>query len=110
MQAGSARVDITPPLPVDVLGYVRRPVAPRTIIDALLITGVVLRDGDLTIAILAADLTNLTPAFAERVRERVTAATGIPGANVLLNSSHSHAAPWPGAELKLGGETDTWTD
>lgn len=109
MQAGSARIDITPPLPVDVLGYVRRPVAPRTIIDPLLVTGVVLKDGDTTIAIMAADVTNLTPAFAERIRERITEATGIPGANVLLNSSHSHAAPWPGGELKLGGETDDWT-
>ena len=76
MLAGSARVDITPPLPVDVLGFVRRPVAPREVVDPLLVTGVVLRQGDLTLAILAADLTNLTPAFAERVRERITAATG----------------------------------
>jgi hypothetical protein len=110
MLAGSARVDITPPLPVDVLGYLRRPVAPRTVIDPLLITGVVLQDGGTTIAIMAADLTNLTPAFAERIRERITQATGIPGANVLLNSSHTHAGPWPGAELKLGGEAETWTD
>jgi len=109
MLAGSARVDITPPLPVDVLGYVRRPVAPRRIMDPLLVTGVVLKEGDTTIAIMAADVTNLTPAFAEKVRARITEATGIPGANVLLNSSHSHAAPWPGAELKLGGETDDWT-
>ena len=110
MLAGSARVDITPPLPVDVLGYLRRPVAPRRVIDPLLITGVVLVDGGTTIAIMAADLTNLTPPFAEKVRERITAATGIPGAHVLLNSSHTHAGPWPGAELKLGGETDDWTD
>jgi hypothetical protein len=29
---------------------------------------------------------------------------------VLLNSSHTHAAPWPGASVKLGGESDDWTD
>ncbi|MFN8624029.1 MAG: hypothetical protein U0869_25070 [Chloroflexota bacterium] len=110
MLAGSARVDITPPLPVDVLGYVRRPVAPRRVIDPLLITGVVIVDGETTVAVMAADLTNLTPPFAERIRARITEATGIPGANVLLNSSHTHAGPWPGAELKLGGETDAWTD
>ena len=51
-----------------------------------------------------------TPAFAERIRARVTEATGIPGAHVLLNSSHTHAGPWPGAAYKLGGETDGWTD
>lgn len=110
MRVGAARADITPPLPVDVLGYVRRSVAPRTIVDPLLITGVVLQDERATVAILAADLVNLTPAFAERVRAAITAATGIAGGDVLLNSSHSHAAPWPGAEIKLGGETDGWTD
>ena len=31
-------------------------------------------------------------------------------AAVLLNSSHSHAAPWPGATIKLGGEFDDWTE
>ena len=30
--------------------------------------------------------------------------------DVLLNSSHSHATPWPGATIKLGGEADTWTE
>lgn len=109
MQAGAARVDITPPLPVDVLGYARRPIAPRRVHDPLLVTGAVLIEGGTTVAVMAADLTNLTPAFAERIRERVTEATGIPGAHVLLNSSHTHAGPWPGAAYKLGGETDDWT-
>ncbi len=110
MQAGAARVEITPPLPVDVLGYVRRPVSPRRVHDPLLVTGVVLTSGGVSVAILAADVTNLTPAFAERIRARITEATGIPGANVLLNSSHTHAGPWPGGAYKLGGETDDWTD
>src|SRR5688572_4346204 len=110
MRAGAARVDITPPLPVDVLGYVRRPVAPRRVIDPLLATGVVLEDGAMTIVIIAADLVNLAPGFAERVRDEVAKAAGCPPAHVLLNSSHTHAAPWPGATVKLGGETDDWTD
>jgi neutral ceramidase len=110
MLAGAARVAITPPLPVDVLGYVRRPVAPRRVHDPLMATGVLLRDGDATVVIIAADLVNLTPAFAERVRKRVARAVGCRPDEVLLNSSHSHAAPWPGATLKLGGETDDWTD
>ena len=29
---------------------------------------------------------------------------------MLLNSSHTHAAPWPGATIKLGGEFDDWTE
>lgn len=110
MKAGAARVDITPQLPVDVLGYVRRDVAPRRTIDPLLATGVYLADGDDVAVIIAADLANLAPGFADTVRRSVAEATGCRPDQVLLNSSHSHAAPWPGALLKLGGESDTWTE
>lgn len=109
MRAGAATVDITPPLPVDVLGYVRRDVAPRTVADALLATGVVLEGDTTTVAIIAADLANLAPGFADEVRARVADALDVPPGNILLNSSHTHAAPWPGAQHKLGGEVDGWT-
>ena len=109
MRAGAATVDITPPLPVDVLGYVRRDVAPRTVADPLMATGVVLEGAGATLAIIAADLANLAPGFADEVRVRVAEAIDVPPGNVLLNSSHSHAAPWPGAQHKLGGEVDGWT-
>ena len=110
MRAGAARVDISPSLPVDVLGYVRRSIAPRRIADPLLATGVVLEDGATTVVIIAADLVNLAPGYADRVRARVADAVGCPPAHVLLNSSHTHAAPWPGATVKLGGESDEWTE
>ena len=109
MRAGAARVDITPPLPVDVLGYVRRDIAPRRIIDPLLATGVYLEDDGGGVVIIAADLANLAPGFADLVRDRVAESVAIAPERVLLNSSHSHAAPWPGARLKLGGESDGWT-
>lgn len=109
MQVGAARVDITPPLPVDVLGYVRRPVAPRRVADPLMATGVLLEDDSGAVVIIAADLANLAPGYADRVRDRVAISVGVAPERVLLNSSHSHAAPWPGAGLKLGGESDEWT-
>ena len=60
-------------------------------------------------AIIAADLANIAPGFADKVRQAVADAIDTEPARVLLNSSHTHAAPWPGAGLKLGGETDDWT-
>lgn len=110
MRVGAARVDITPPLPVDVLGYVRRDVAPRRVANPLLATSIVAQDGDTTIVIIAADLANLAPGYAEAAREHVAASVGVAPERVLLNSSHSHAAPWPGAGLKLGGEWDDWSE
>ena len=111
LRAGAARVEITPPLPVDLLGYVRRAKAARTVWDPLLATACVLRgDGDLTVAVIAADVVGLTTEMSDRIRARVAAAISCRPDQVLLNSSHGHATPWPGATVKLGGEFDGWTE
>jgi hypothetical protein len=110
--AGAAAVEITPPFPVDLLGYVRRPLAARSAYGSLMATACVFRDeGDgTTVVIIAADVVGLTTDMADRIRARVGELIGCDPAAVLLNSSHSHAAPWPGATIKLGGEFDTWTE
>jgi hypothetical protein len=63
-----------------------------------------------TIAIIGADVVGLTTEMSDRIRTRVAAAISCQPEQVLLNSSHSHATPWPGATIKLGGEFDGWTD
>ncbi len=108
--AGAAAVDITPPLPVDVLGFVRRAVAPRVAWEPLKATACVVRTPGTTVVIVAADVVGLSTPIADRIRDRVAEAIGCAPAHVLLNSSHSHAAPWPGATIKLGGEFDGWTE
>jgi len=110
--AGAAEADITPPFPVDLLGYVRRPLAARSAYEPLLATACVLRDeaDGTTVVIIAADVVGLTTPMADRIRARVGELVGCDPAAVLLNSSHTHAGPWPGATIKLGGEFDGWTD
>jgi hypothetical protein len=110
MEAGAGRVDITPPLPADLLGYVRRARAARSVIRPLFVTALVLRDAGTTIVVCAADLVGLTTPVADAIRAAVGAAVGCDPAHVLLNSSRTHAAPWPGARWKLGGEFDEHTD
>ena len=111
LRAGAARVEITPPLPVDLLGYVRRAKAARAVWDPLLATACVLRgEDDLTVAMIAADVVGLTTEMSDRIRARVAMAISCRPGQVLLNSSHSHATPWPGATVKLGGEFDGWTE
>ncbi len=112
LQAGAAEVDITPPFPVDLLGYVRRPLAARSAYEPLMATACVFRDdasGE-TVVVIAADVVGLTTPMADRIRARVGDLVGCDPAAVLLNSSHTHAAPWPGATIKLGGEFDDWTE
>jgi hypothetical protein len=110
--AGAAEADITPPFPVDLLGYVRRPLAARSAYDPLMATACVLRDvaDGTTVVIIAADVVGLTTPMADRIRSRAGELVGCDPAAVLLNSSHTHAAPWPGAFIKMGGEFDGWTD
>lgn len=110
MRAGASVVDISPPLPVDVLGYVRRAVAPRGFAAPLLATCLVLRDDTGCVVILAADLVGMPTAFADLIRAAVAEGIGCRPGDVLLNCSHSHAAPWPEAFIKMGGEADGWTD
>jgi neutral ceramidase len=109
--AGAARVDITPPLPVDLLGYVRRAHAARGVWDPLLATAAVLRGTEgANVVVIAADVVGLTTEMSDRIRARVAAAVSCRPEEVLLNSSHSHASPWPGAPVKMGGEFDGWTE
>ncbi len=110
--AGAAMVDITPPFPVDLLGYVRRPLAARSAYEPLRATACVFRDADTdtTVVVIAADVVGLTTPMSDRIRTRVGEVVGCDPAAVLLNSSHTHAAPWPGATIKLGGEFDDWTE
>jgi hypothetical protein len=97
---------------VDLLGYIRRPLAARSAYEPLMATACVFRDeaDGTTVAIIAADVVGLTTPMADRIRARVAEVVGCDPAAVLLNSSHTHAAPWPGATIKLGGEFDTWTE
>ncbi len=110
--AGAAEADITPPFPVDLLGYVRRPLAARSAYEPLKATACVFRDDETgtTVVIIAADVVGLTTPMADRIRARVGELVGCDPAAVLLNSSHTHAAPWPGATIKLGGEFDEWSE
>lgn len=110
--AGAAEVEITPPFPVDLLGYVRRPLAARSAYEPLMATACVFREDEegTTVVVIGADVVGLTTPMADRIRARVGELVGCDPAAVLLNSSHSHAAPWPGATIKLGGEFDTWTE
>jgi neutral ceramidase len=110
LAAGAARSFIDPPLPNDPQGYVRREAPALEHGDPLEITGVVLERGDAVMVILAADLTGYDQVMAARIRDEVGRAIGCDPAAVLLNASHSHAAPWARADdAKLGGGHDGYT-
>ena len=110
LTVGAARALIDPPLPHDPQGYVRRETPAHEHGDPLEITGVVLEHGDRVVVILAADLTGYDHTMATRIRDEVARTVGCEPAAVLLNASHSHAAPWARSDdAKLGGGHDGFT-
>ena len=104
VSAGIARVDITPSLPIDLVGYSRR-VAPATEVRApLTATALVLDSPEARIAILAADVAFLLPADANRLRAEIGTDIGTPADHVLINVSHTHAGPMTHeGGIKIGG-------
>jgi len=109
--AGAGSFIIDPPLPSDPQGFVRRAAAVRDSIEPNEVRACVIQSGDRTIAVLAADVTNLDTYFADRIRKVISTTTGIPYDNILLNSSHTHGGLWPRKEgEKLHGEFAKLTD
>lgn len=107
---GASSVNIDPPLPFDPQGFVRRARAVRQYGEPLTVRALVVKRGPLEVAILAADLTNIDQATAQRIREVIELQTGIPFDNILLNSSHTHAGPWARIDHKLHGEFESNTE
>lgn len=103
--AGVARVDITPPLPVDLMGYVRRWRPASRIVERLCASALVLeRDRD-RLVFVTADMIGMSPSYAREARRLIAAKLDTSPAHVMINISHSHAAPYAGGlRLKLGGD------
>lgn len=109
--AGVGRVDITPPLGVDLMGTSRRAGPASSILDRLVATCLVLSNGSDAIAIVDTDLLALQNPTALEFRERIGEVIGASPHNVLLACSHTHAAPTcsPGMP-KIGGDQERIRD
>jgi neutral ceramidase len=98
--AGSAKVDITPPLSIPYLGYVPRQGKFTGVHDPLFARALVLDNSETKLAIISADSLGygneiLGPGrnFTAEVREKINDRTGIETDNVMLASTHSHSTP-----------------
>ncbi|MFC5409284.1 hypothetical protein ACFPMF_08210 [Larkinella bovis] len=90
-QAGAAQVDITPPLGTLINGDFITHYA-RYIHDPLYTKALVLQQGDTTIVLVIVDICAMPKDFLDEVKARIQAETGILPANILISSTHTHAA------------------
>jgi hypothetical protein len=92
LKAGFARVDITCPVGIPLIGSYGKP--SENILDPLYARAMVLDDGLNTIAIVSADLL-YTPLeeITEVVRRIVKDKIGIPAQNILVCATHTHSGP-----------------
>lgn len=93
MQAGLARIDITPPVGTPLTGYIARDNISTGVHDPLYAKALVLADGAARVALLTCDVLGLRYDFVTSVRSAIQAATGIPADHILIACSHTHAGP-----------------
>ncbi len=83
--AGAASVSITPPVGVDLMGYLRRSEPARGYGQPMEATALVLDDGTTRIVLVGADLVGASGAWAQTIRDRIGAAVGAPAHHIHLN-------------------------
>ena len=89
ISAGFARKDITPPLGIFMPGYYADRRA-REILDPLQINCVAFSDGATTALVMQLDTEALSDWVADRMRDAIVRAVGVPRDAVLLHASHTH--------------------
>ncbi len=92
LEAGVAVVDITPPVPYRMCGYFNERTS-TGIHDPLFAKALVLKQGDLRVALVFCDLIGITQEINEQARQLAQEQTGIPGSNICIAAIHSHTGP-----------------
>ena len=94
LQVGFAKVNITPDYSVGLGGYsdaeTRRS---EGFIDYIFITCIAVTEGEETILLYTLDNCAASKSVADRFRDAITPATGIPEEKIFVGATHSHSCP-----------------
>ena len=93
VRMGAVRVNITPPVGTHLGGYGNRQRPSDDIHDELYATAYVFADDTTTVAVVGADLVDISLERTRAIREKIAAATGILGGHVMLGMTHAHSGP-----------------
>lgn len=98
IQAGFARVDVTPPLGTPLAGYffVRHS---EGVLDPIELNALAFGNEAERALLIAADFTGMTMARITPLRARISAITGVPADRILITSLHQHTSIYVGDEI-----------
>ena len=105
-KAGFSRVDITPPLGTYLAGYYQERYA-TGVLEPIELNTVAISDGETTAVIIISDLQGLRKAWADPIREKIAAETGLDINCVSVTALHQHTsyALRPGAKNNVIKDT-----
>ena len=92
LKVGYARVNITPPMGVNIAGYFKVRIADG-VLDELEACAVAVGSGDKTAILMTVDHCGVTKDFLNEWRENIEKATGIPKEAIFIHSTHTHTGP-----------------
>ena len=91
MRAGIAKIDITPPIGLELSGWAFGPSV--DILDELYAKLLILESKSNKVAIITTDLIGFQTEYADNIRYGIAEKLNISAENVLLSASHTHSGP-----------------
>ncbi len=91
MQAGFARVDVTPPMGSPVDGYFRERVA-EGVLDPIQLNALAISDGARRAVMIAGDFLGVDGYHVAIIKEEITRRTGLKNEEIFISGTHSHTS------------------
>ncbi len=92
LKVGYARVNITPPLGVNIAGYYKERIADG-VLDELEACAIAVKSGDTTVILMTVDHCGLGKVFLNEWRQNISEKTGVPADAIFIHSTHTHQGP-----------------
>ena len=92
LKIGYARVNITPPMGVNIAGYFVERIADG-VLDELEACAVAVGDGKTTALLITIDHCGLNKVYLNEWRDNIAKATGVPAEAIYIHTTHTHTGP-----------------
>jgi hypothetical protein len=93
ISAGTAKINITPAVPIPMSGYRSRTKPFEGIHDSIYARAIVFSDGEHKAAIISAEIIGFSNSFCEETSSLIEQKVGIKQENILLSVVHNHSGP-----------------